>query len=226
MRRRRKGSKIIGLLILLGGICAGLLAEPALQDSLRAGEETGAQISDVQSMENSGGELPGGQLEVHFIDVGQGDAVLIKSADASMLVDAGDDSKGTAIQNYLLKQGIERLNYLVLTHPDSDHIGGAPVIIEKFEIDQVFLSDFEKDNSTYRKLVQALDNKGLVGSTPSVGQVFSLGDAQVTILGPCDTYSDPNNASLALLVQNGEDSFLFTGAAEEEGELAMLARGL
>ncbi len=226
MRRRRKGSKIIGLLILLGGICAGLLAEPALQDSLWAGEETGAQISDVQSMENSGGELAGGQMEVHFIDVGQGDAVLIKSADASMLVDAGDDSKGTAIQNYLQKQGIERLNYLVLTHPDSDHIGGAPVIIEKFEIDQVFLSDFEKDNSTYRKLVQALDNKGLVGSTPSVGQVFSLGDAQVTILGPCDTYSDPNNASLALLVQNGEDSFLFTGDAEEEGELAMLESGL
>ena len=72
-----------------------------------------------------------------------------------MLIDAGDDSQGTAIQNYLQKQGIKKLDYLVLTHPDSDHIGGAPVIITKFDIGQVFMSDYKKDNKKYEKLIKA-----------------------------------------------------------------------
>lgn len=68
-------------------------------------------------------------MEVHFLDVGQGDCTLIKSGDSYMLIDAGDNSKGTLIQNYLQKRGIEKLDYLVLTHPDADHIGGASVIV-------------------------------------------------------------------------------------------------
>ena len=96
-------------------------------------------------------------MEVHFIDVGQGDATLITCGGHAMLIDAGDDTKGTAIQSYLQKQKITRLDYLILTHPDADHIGGAPVVITKFNIAKVFVSNFEKDNETYRKLIQALD---------------------------------------------------------------------
>lgn len=92
-------------------------------------------------------------MEVHFLDVGQGDSTFIKCGDHSMLIDTGDDSKGTAIQNYLQKQNIKKLDYLILTHPDADHIGGAPVVITKFSIDKVFISNFEKDNKTYQKLI-------------------------------------------------------------------------
>ena len=98
-----------------------------------------------------------GRMEAHFIDVGQGDSTLIICEGKTMLIDAGDDSQGTAIQNYLQKQGIKKLDYLVLTHPDSDHIGGAPVIITKFDIGQVFMSDYKKDNKTYEKLIKALE---------------------------------------------------------------------
>jgi len=76
------------------------------------------------------------KMEVHFIDVGQGDAALITCGGHAMLIDAGDDSRGTAIQNYLQKQNIKKLDYLVLTHPDADHIGGAPVVITKFASDR------------------------------------------------------------------------------------------
>lgn len=164
-------------------------------------------------------------MEVHFIDVGQGDATLVKCGDAAMLIDAGDGSKGTLIQNYLQKQGVKKLDYLVLTHPDSDHIGGAPVIITKFEIDKVFVSDFEKDNRTYRKLIQALDDKNIQAITPKAGDEYALADASLSILGPVQTYDDPNNASLVLLLKNGENSFLFTGDAKEEAELDILADG-
>ncbi|MCM1267512.1 MAG: MBL fold metallo-hydrolase [Bacteroidales bacterium] len=165
-------------------------------------------------------------MEVHFLDVGQGDSTLVTCDGHAMLIDAGDDTKGTAIQNYLQKQNIKKLDYLILTHPDADHIGGAPVIITKFEISKVFVSNFEKDNKTYRKLMQALDEKRLNTLTPSVNSRYSLGTASFTILAPNDTYDTPNNASIALLLQNGENTFLFTGDAEAEAEQDILENGI
>lgn len=165
---------------------------------------------------------PPDKMEVHFIDVGQGDATLIKCGGRAMLIDAGDDSKGTAIQNYLQKQGVKKLDYLVLTHPDSDHIGGAPVIITKFDIDKVFVSNFEKDNRTYEKVIQALDYKGLKYITPEVGAAYALGTASIRILGPGKSYQNPNDSSVALIVQNGSNRFLFTGDAEEAAEQDIL----
>lgn len=157
-------------------------------------------------------------MEVHFLDVGQGDATLIKCGGQSMLIDAAESGKGTAIQYYLQNQGVEKLDYLILTHPDSDHIGSADVIITKFDIDHVFMSNYEKDNKTYQKVIQALDYKWLKWETPKVGSTFTLGSASCTILGPTGEYDDPNNASIALLIQNGENSFLFTGDAEQKAE--------
>ncbi len=163
------------------------------------------------------------QMEVHFIDVGQGDATLIKCGEHAMLVDTADASKGTAIQNYLKKQGIQKLDYLILTHPDADHIGGAPVIITKLEIDKVFVSNFEKDNKTYQKLIQALDNKRLKAVTPKVGAEYLLGTAKITILAPDREYDNPNDASVCFLIQNGENRFLFTGDAEEKAQEELLS---
>lgn len=121
-------------------------------------------------------------MEVHFMNVGQGDATLVTCGGHAMLIDAGDDSKGTAIQNYLQKQKITKLDYLILTHPDADHIGGAPVIITKFNIGRVFVSNFEKDNETYRKLIQSLDDKQAKALTPKVNSSYTLGTASFTIL--------------------------------------------
>lgn len=168
------------------------------------------------------GNTKAAKMEVHFIDVGQGDSTLITCDGHAMLIDAGDYSKGTAIQNYLQKQKVTKLDYLILTHPDSDHIGGAPVIITKFEIDKVFVSNYEKDNKTYLKLIQALDNKRLKYTTPKVGTQYTLGTAKITILAPNGEYDNPNDVSVALMIQNGENKFLFTGDAGEDAERDML----
>lgn len=165
-------------------------------------------------------------MEVHFLDVGQGDCTLVTCDGHAMLIDAGDDTKGTAIQNYLKKQKIKSLDYLILTHPDTDHIGGAPVIITKFEIGKVFVSNFEKDNTTYRKLIQALDDKNLKPTTPAVKSKYKLGTAEFTILAPNETYNTPNDSSIALLLKNGKNSFLFTGDAEATAEMDILANGI
>lgn len=165
-------------------------------------------------------------MEVHFLDVAQGDSTLVICDGHAMLIDAGDDTKGTAIQNYLKKQKIKSLDYLILTHPDADHIGGAPVVITKFDISKVFVSNFEKDNKTYQKLIQSLDDKRLKALTPAVKSTYSLGSAEFTILAPSDTYDTPNDSSIALLLKNGKNTFLFTGDAEADAEKDILSTGI
>ena len=192
---------------------------------------TGILSNSFQSLATSGNSKLTKQtitdtMEVHYIDVGQGDSTLIKCGEHFMLIDAGDDSKGTLIQNYLQKQNVEKLDYLILTHPDADHIGGAPVIITKFDINNVFVSNYEKDNKTYQKLIQALDNKRLKYTTPKVGSQYSLGTATITILAPNDEYDNPNDSSIAFIIQNGNNKFLFTGDAGESAEQDILDNNL
>lgn len=200
----KKYSKLITGLFLIAAVLAGSFSSRSME-TLAAAPDT---------------------MEVHFLDVGQGNSTLITCDGHAMLIDAGDDSKGTSIQNYLKKQKVESLDYLVLTHPDSDHVGGAPVIITKFKINKVFVSDFEKDNKTYQKLIQSLDNKRLKHVTPDVGAQYTLGSATVTFLAPNEEYDNPNDSSVALLVQNGDNRFLFTGDAGEEAEQDILENGL
>ena len=205
-------------------------AETAATDEIRMdGQLTGDML--MQPSGDTEGEAadPDGYsqepLEVHYIDVGQGSATLIKSGDHAMLIDAGDSDQGTKIQLYLTKQGVENLDYLVLTHPDADHIGGAPVIITKFGIGQLFLSNYEKDNKTTQKVRDVMQYKGLTASDCQIGDTYTLGNASFTILAPVKEYADSNNASIALMVQNGNNRFLFTGDCEAEAEADLIASG-
>ena len=113
-----------------------------------------------------------------------------------------------------------------LTHTDSDHIGGADVIISKFDIGQIFMSDFKKDNKTYRELMESMQYKHMTYTTPEVGAEFALGNATFTIIAPNGDYDDPNNSSIALILDYGENSFLFSGDCEEEAEQDILANGI
>lgn len=184
-------------------------------------------IAPTESIIEETVELPTvSDMEVHYIDVGQGDATLVKADDHYMLIDAGDNSKGTTVQLYLQKQGVEKLDYLILTHTDADHIGGADVIVNKFDIDTVFLGDFKKDNDTYEDLMNAFSYKGLTYSIPSVGSEYQLGNAMFTIVAPNSTYDNPNDSSIALVLKNGDNSFIFTGDCEEQAENDILSNGL
>ena len=206
------------VMILLVVVCV-LAANYVLgRDEKPAGTDVGND--EAVADERSSG------MEVHFIDVGQGDATLIKADGHAMLIDSGENDQGTAVQLYLKKQRVEQLDYLVLTHTDSDHIGGADVIISKFDIGQICLSDFKKDNQTYRELMDSMRYQHMTFSTPEVGAEYELGGAVVSIIAPNNTYEDPNNSSLALIVDYGENSFLFSGDCEVEAEQDILANGM
>lgn len=168
----------------------------------------------------------GSDMEVHFIDVGQGDSTLIKIGDHAMLIDAGDNSEGTAVQSYLNSQNVENLDYVIGTHPDADHIGGLDVIIYKFNCKKVFMPAVTSDTKTYDDVVQALKSKNQSSQAPKLGKTYSLGDASFTIIAPVRKYGDEtNNWSIGLVLQYGENRFLFTGDAAKQAEDDMIDEG-
>lgn len=186
---------------------------------------TEARMTDIVDSEFIYSE---GVLEVHFIDVGQGDATLLICDDEAMLIDAGENDKGTLVQNYIFKQGVGNLKYVVGTHPDSDHYGGLDVIITKFECGEIILPNYQRDTATCRDVYDAIEYKNYPILAPVVNDSISLGDAKVTILSPIhyDYEDEVNNYSISLLVEHGNNQFLFTGDAEEAAELDMVTAGV
>lgn len=165
-------------------------------------------------------------LFVHYIDVGQGDATLIICGEEAMLIDAGDNDKGTAIRRYLESQNIDSLKYVIGTHPDSDHIGGMDVILTKFDCETVLLTDEKKDTATYRDVVDAIRYRNCKRIAPKVKEQYMLGSASFTILGPMELCDDSNDNSIAILLEHGENSFYFEGDASEKEEAAILETGI
>lgn len=169
-----------------------------------------------------------GTLQVHYIDVGQGDSILLIQGEHSMLIDAGDNNCGTRVQSYLQANSIDRLDYVIGTHPDSDHIGGLDVIIYKFTCNQILMPDCSKDTKTYEDVLASAKEKNYKITSPVAGDTFMLGQAEIQVLSPIANANygeDANNNSIAVKVTYGNHSFLFTGDCEEAAEADMLNSG-
>lgn len=216
-----KKSKMTSILGGLLAIAIFLFGGGEFVDEYLGNSQTDYTISTNKTNHDESADL-----EVHFIDIGQGDATLIKADGHYMLIDAGDNSQGSNVQMYLENQGVDKLDYLILTHTDADHIGGADVIVTKFDIDNIFIGDYKKNNKTYEELMNAIEYRYMTYSTPEVGSVYELGNAEFTILAPNDVYKDANNTSIALILKNGENTFMFTGDCETEAEEDIIANGI
>ncbi len=237
MKSKRIKSLFLSVLLVISMALSGCglesnntekTSEKSLQ-SVTAGDVNG-ESDTTETPEN--GDNPeetdkvNGTLEVHYIDVGQGDATLIKCGDSSMLIDAGNNNKGTAVQLYLTKQGVKTLDYVIGTHPDADHIGGLDVIISKFDCNAIIMPDCTSDTATYRDVIDAIKYKSYSVTLPEVGTTYKLGEAEFTILSPSKNYPDKNDNSVSLILKYGDSSFLFTGDCEETAENAMLNCGI
>jgi competence protein ComEC len=166
-------------------------------------------------------------LLVHFINVGQGDSILVESARRFMLVDAGDASKADTVLNYLRNRGVKELDVVVATHPHSDHIGGMAAVIRAFPVETIIMPQVAHTSSTYERLLTTIAERDMRIATPQPGKEFSLGDATVKVLGPNgSTYSSLNNYSVVVKIELGSTSFLLTGDAEALAEQEMIDRGL
>ena len=164
-----------------------------------------------------------GDLDVHFIDVGQGDATLILTPEGkSMLIDTGESSEKEFLIEYIRSAGITTLDRLVLTHPHTDHIGGASAVLEAFDVKTVMMPDAESNTTTFLRLLEAIDNENCDVIIPKIKDTYALGTAVITCLGPVERYEDLNDMSLVLRLDYGSTSFLFTGDAEKPSEQDMM----
>ena len=179
----------------------------------------GVAVSNTEvSTTEAVADIKTSKFSMHFIDVGQGDATLIGCDGEWMLIDAGDNTKGTAVQLYLKKAGVSRLKYIIGTHPDADHIGGMDVIITKFDCENILLPDKKSDSKEYEELIDAINYRNYKISVPRVGEKFSLGSADFTVLGPISKAESNNNNSIVVKIKYKDTSFLLSGDAESEEE--------
>lgn len=229
--RIRGKSSVIPVIfaVMLGCIACGHRAD-ADAAGKSAGVQTETEINSRKEMQDSkiGGGQEKGELQVHFIDVGQGDATLIVCDGHAMMFDMGENDKGTAVQFYLMEQGIDRLDYVIGSHPESDHIGGMDVILTKYDCDCIMLPDVQVKTATYRDVLSAVEYKNYKITLPKAGDTYQLGSAYFTVIAPnhYDYGGNVNNCSIGIRLVHGENVFLFTGDAEAEAETDILSNGL
>jgi len=167
---------------------------------------------------------PNDLLSIHFIDVGEGDAILVVQGNYAMLVDGGSVEMGASVFTYIHNLGIESLEYVIATHPFADHVGGLPDVLRRLHVRNVLLPMIYHDTQAYNSFLFAVEDSGADVAVPFAGHVFTLGDAEITVLSPnpTDEWENRANYSIVLRVVFGSTSFLLMGDAMREVESILL----
>ncbi len=168
-------------------------------------------------------------FEVHVIDVGQGDSVLVIADGEAMLVDTGDYSSNDTLLAYLEDEGIKEIRYLVATHMHADHIGGVPTVVEHFVVDTIlepiYADSLTPTTATFTRYLDAIEEVEDY-CTVQGGDCFTLGTAEITVLAPLqEDASDLNNTSVVLRIEYDDIVWLLTGDMGESEESELLACG-
>ena len=222
-RSRRIGSLLLTFFLLLAS--ASVLSNSGYTaqniPSIQAAEHTASVSQSVNSSSREQKEL----LTVTFLDVGQGDAAVLQCGGQSMMIDGGKAKASSYIYSWLKKNQISHLDVMVATHTDADHIGGLSGALNYAKVGTAYCPVTSGTTKTFQSFVKYLKKQGKSITVPKAGDEFSLGSAQVRILGPTDPQAEGNNSSIVLKVTFGDTSFLFTGDAEREEEQELLESG-
>lgn len=217
-KSKKLNKKLIYLIVVL--VLAIVSAVATNYDEIMS-DESETQQTSAQTDAN---------FAVHFVDVGQGDCTLVESNGEYLLIDAGENGHETEVLNYLRLMNIEKLDYIIVTHQHSDHIGGMPEVLAEFECDNLIMPRLTKEqtptNSTYKAFLKAVQSSEAKVISAKPGLSYALGGATFEILGPVtDDAEDINSMSAVTKITYGESSFLITGDAETEEELEIIDNG-
>jgi competence protein ComEC len=167
------------------------------------------------------------ELKAYFLDEGQADCTILESNKHFMLVDAGNNDDADYILNYLNTLGVEKLDYVIGTHPHEDHIGSLDAVINNYEIGTLIMPEKAHNTKTFEDVVTAIENKGLSITPPTFGSSYTLGSATFSIITPNEDYGDDlNNWSVGIKIVSGDASIVMCGDAEEEAEQKIVETGV
>ena len=177
---------------------------------------------------------PADGIRVAVIDVGKGDCILVQAGGSSALIDAGYGGTSDEVVSYLRNQGVGRLEFLVITHYDKDHVGGLRAIGKAFDIGMIYLPGYEGADKNYRTAKATVNELGFPVQRVTQKQALSLGNANFTIYPSSLIYipdakgneGNDDDLSLVTTLTLDDDSYLFAGDLEKEGIAAFLKSGL
>lgn len=172
------------------------------------------------------------EMKIHFIDVGQGDSILIQVNNKNLLIDSGSKSEKKKLENYLKSIYIPQFDYIIATHPHEDHIGNMNYIINNYKINNFYSPKIQSNTTAFESMAEALARKDIkiktlkANNNNNNNNSIDLGDnTLVEIFSPnLDSYDNLNNYSPIIKISYGNNSFLFTGDAEEDVEGEVLSK--
>ena len=160
--------------------------------------------------------MDGPEVKVTFFDVGKGDAILIETDNNRMLIDSGYDNTSRVILDYLDRQEIEKLDYMVLTHFDKDHVGGADKILDEVQVGMILQPDYKSNGGQAAEYYTAIEQKGMQPVKVTETMHLSMDRADILIYPPQqkEYEEEDNDFSLVISMTYQEKRFLFAGDCE------------
>ncbi len=164
-------------------------------------------------------------LYVHYIDVGQGDSILIKIGDCDILIDGGKPAYGSTVSSYLKNQNVDDIELMINTHFDDDHYGGLNQVLADFVVEDFWCSGYEKSNNSITKFKANVTKEGLELKTPATGTVYTYQEVTLTVIYNGDGASSSNDSSIVVMLKYGSSKFLFTGDIGQNVESKLVSSG-
>ena len=213
-KTKNKLMKIILVLIIM--VCTYFYEEYFQEDTTK---------NEVEYRQNQEVKINPNNLVIHFVDVGQGDCILIGQNNEYVLIDAGNNEDGQLLVEYFKELGVKKFKYVIGTHAHEDHIGGIDNIINNFELDKFYMPDVITTTKTFEDVLDALLKKQKAFDTPKIGDKFKLNDLEFEVLYLGTDKSDLNDTSIVLKLTYKNTTYLFMGDATSKVEKILINEG-
>ena len=216
MDKKTKNKLMKILLVLIIMVCTYFYEEYFQEDTIK---------NEVEYRQNQEVKINPNNLVIHFVDVGQGDCILIGQNNEYALIDAGNNEDGQLLVEYFKELGVKKFKYVIGTHAHEDHIGGIDNIINNFELDKFYMPDVITTTKTFEDVLDALLKKQKAFDTPKIGDKFKLNDLEFEVLYLGTDKSDLNDTSIVLKLTYKNTTYLFMGDATSKVEKILINEG-